>query len=78
MNKQWWLDTAEVIDANRLVPRAIMAGYGYAFWRLLEWYMALPEPTNQQSAAFASMVGLAGAVTKFYVETGRRWNGDGK
>lgn len=68
-----WLVAAERIDALRLAPRAIMAGYGWIVWETLQWYYSLPDPNTQQAAAFSAVIGAAGAAIKFYVETGRKW-----
>jgi len=35
---------AEWIDAWRVVPRLLVAGYTYATWKVIMWYMAL-QPT---------------------------------
>lgn len=34
---------AEWVDAWRIVPRVIVAGYGYVLWHVVKWYMSL-EP----------------------------------
>lgn len=68
-----WLAIAERIDALRLVPRAIMAGYGWIVWETLHWYYVLPNPSAEQTAALGAVITAAGAATKFYVETGRKW-----
>jgi hypothetical protein len=37
------LAVAEFVDAWRLIPRALVAGYGFVTWKVVEWYMNL-EP----------------------------------
>ena len=49
------------LDKWRIWPRLLITLYGLAFWRVTEWFMNLPDPTNAQSA-FVSVVGGAGAA----------------
>ena len=37
------LAVAEAIDAWRIFPRALVAGYAWVFWTVISWYMNL-EP----------------------------------
>lgn len=34
---------AEWVDAWRIIPRAMVAGYAYVMWHVVKWYMSL-EP----------------------------------
>ena len=38
------LSVAELIDAWRLIPRMMVAGYGWVVYTVIEWYMKL-KPT---------------------------------
>lgn len=38
------LAIGEWVDAWRLIPRLLVAGYAYAMWKIIQWYMTL-EPT---------------------------------
>lgn len=71
--KQRLLEAAEVADAWRLIPRAMLVGYGYMLWVTGEWFMALPEPSGPQSAYVSVLWGAAAAVTGFYFNSGRSW-----
>ena len=51
----------EELDKWRIWPRLLITLYGLAFWRVTEWFMSLPDPTNAQSA-FVSVVVGAGAA----------------
>jgi len=53
--------TPERLSAWRIFPRLLITLYGVAFCRTTEWFMQLPEPTNEQSA-FVSVVVAAGAA----------------
>ena len=53
--------TSEQVDRWRIVPRLFICLYGLAFFRATEWFMALPEPTNAQSAFISVIVGAGAA-----------------
>lgn len=83
VNKQQWLDWAEITDAWRVVPRAILFGYCFAtaklVFELVTWYMGLPiaertiEATSFAAGVITSVTGLATWATKFYIDSGRDW-----
>lgn len=73
MNKQKWLDIAEVLDAHRIFPKLSMSFAWTCAAYVGYWYMTLPDPTSEQSA-FAVVV--AGALAKsqdYYFQGGRKW-----
>jgi len=59
--------TPEWIDKWRIWPRLIITLYGIAFYRTTEWFMALPEPTNAQSAFVSVIVGAGAGFFGIYV-----------
>lgn len=65
------LITPERLDAWRVVPRLLVTGYGVMVWRVAEWFMSVPDPTAQQSAFVATVVGAAAAWFGLYVNSGR-------
>jgi len=84
MNKERWLQYAELFDSWRVVPRMLL--FGYSTWlviatdRLLTWYMALPiEAQTAQASAFCggsitALTGIGGYVYRIYSENGRDWS----
>lgn len=54
----------------RIVPRLMVAGYGWLMWRVSDWFMALPEPTGTQAAFVSTLVGASAAVFGLYVNSG--------
>ena len=62
----------EQIDRWRIVPRILMVLYGVAFYRVTEWFMQLPEPTNSQSAFVSVVVGAGAAWFGLYVGSGSK------
>lgn len=75
MIKQKLLVLAEVIDAFRAVPRAILIGYALLVWNVVSWYMQIEVPTTQQAALVTAVVGVIAPVAGFYQSTGRNWGG---
>lgn len=59
--------TPETLDKWRVWPRLIITLYGIAFYRTTEWFMALPEPTNAQSAFVSVIVGAGAGFFGIYV-----------
>lgn len=64
--------TPEQLDKWRIVPRLLIGLYGLAFFRATEWFMALPDPTNAQSAFISVIVGAGAAWFGLYVSTGNK------
>lgn len=59
--------TPEWLDRWRIWPRLIITLYGIAFYRTTEWFMALPDPTNAQSAFVSVIVGAGAGFFGIYV-----------
>lgn len=84
-NKQLWLDWAEITDAWRAIPRAIiftLLGWNiYLIDRIWSWYSHLA--TADRTVADAALIGtVITAVTgmftlslRFYQNSGRQWSG---
>jgi len=70
--------TAHCINRLRIVPRIIVGGYGYLIWDVVQWFMALPEPTTQQAALITTLTGVSVAVFGFYMQGGVTNKGGGK
>ena len=74
--KKRLLDAAEIIDAFRLVPRAVLVAYAWLVWYVINWYMQLPEPSTQQAALVTVVTSLIAAVIGLYQHSGRTWGGE--
>ena len=61
---------AECLNRLRIIPRVIVAGYGYLIWLVVNWFMQLPDPGNQQAALVTTVVGAAGIIFGFYMQGG--------
>jgi hypothetical protein len=73
--KEKFLNAAEVVDAWRVIPRAIMIGYGWIIYNVTEWFLLLPDPTGTQMGFASTIWGAAGILTGWYFSTGRKWDG---
>lgn len=67
------LDAAEVFDAWRIVPRAILSAYGALCFHLGTWFMGLKAPLPEQAAFVTAIIGLAVPLINFYFTSGRKW-----
>jgi len=67
-----WYNTIDssVIDKWRIWPRMLITLYGIMFYRVTEWFMTLPEPTNAQSAFVSVVVGAGAAWFGLYCGSG--------
>ena len=84
VNKQWWLNGAEIIDAWRVIPRALIVvfcvWFAYTTDFIIHWYASLSVEgqTTQVStfcgAVFGVMGTMAGYVFKVYTSGGRSWD----
>lgn len=57
-------------DKLRIFPRAFISMYIYLLWRVVEWFMALPDPTNAQAGLVSVVVGAGAAWFGLYVNSG--------
>lgn len=69
---------AECLNRLRIIPRTIVAGYGYLVWVVAQWFMALPDPGTQQAALVTTIVGAAGMIFGFYMQGGITGGGGSK
>lgn len=60
------------IDNFRVVPRLMVAGYGWLMYDVAVWFMALEDPTNPQSLFVSTMVGASAAVFGLYTNSGNK------
>ena len=65
-----WIHLARAIDAWRPFPRAFIMIYIWMVYRVIEWYLALPDPTMEQSGLISVVVGAGAAWFGLYVASG--------
>ena len=56
-------------DKLRVFPRVFITVYIIMFWRVTEWFMALPEPNNAQAGLVSVVVGAGAAWFGLYVNS---------
>jgi hypothetical protein len=49
--------TMERILKWKILPRLMMLGMSLSAWRVVEWFMQLPDPTSQQAALVSVVTG---------------------
>ena len=59
----------ETLDKLRLFPRLFITVYIWMFYDVVQWFMALPEPTNQQAGLVSIIVGAGAAWFGLYVRS---------
>jgi hypothetical protein len=84
LNKERWLDFAQMFDTWRVVPRLVL--FGYMWWvahvtdGTLTWYQHLPsaertlEASGLAGAIITAVTGLAVWVYKIYSDNSNDWS----
>ena len=75
-SKEKWLAAAEVIDALRLIPRAIILAF---IWIVLDAYLWMKGIGLSNSEKVMVFTGITSAATiwlTFYLNSGRKWKSD--
>lgn len=62
--------TPEACNKWRIVPRALVLCYGAFCFDVGYWFMAMPDPTNAQSAFVSVIWGASAAWFGLYVQSG--------
>jgi hypothetical protein len=65
---------ARAVDSWRIFPRVFITTYIYLLYKVVIWYMALPNPTMEQSGLVSIVVGAGAAWFGLY--TGSRAKSD--
>ena len=66
----WIIHLAVAIDAWRIFPRIFITTYIFLLYKVVVWYMNLPNPTMEQSGLVSIVVGAGAAWFGLY--TGSR------
>ena len=59
----------ETLDKLRLFPRLFITVYIWMFYDVVQWFMALQVPTNQQAGLVSIIVGAGAAWFGLYVRS---------
>ena len=66
---QNWIFLAQMVDSWRIFPRVFVCVYIVLLYKVVIWFMALPEPNLEQSALVSIVVGAMAAVFGIYAGT---------
>ena len=68
---QRWIFLSNMIDAWRIFPRAFLSVYIFLLYYATMWFMALPDPTLEQSGLISVIVGAGAAWFGLYAGTAK-------
>ena len=68
---QRWIWLSNMIDAWRIFPRAFLSIYIFLLYYSTMWFMALPDPTLEQSGLISVIVGAGAAWFGLYAGTAK-------
>ena len=69
---QSWIDMAKAVDAWRIFPRLFLTVYIILLYKTVIWYMALPDPSMEQSGLISVVVGAGAAWFGLYTGTSKK------
>ena len=69
---QRWVDLAHAVDQWRIFPRVFISTYIYLLYKVVTWYMALPNPTMEQSGLVSIVVGAGAAWFGLYTGSSKK------
>ena len=65
---------AKAVDSWRIFPRVFITTYIYLLYKVVIWYMELPDPTMEQSGLVSIVVGAGAAWFGLYTGTSKKDN----
>ena len=68
---QWLIHLAVSVDQWRIFPRVFLSVYIYLLYKVTIWFMALPNPTFEQSGLVSIVVGAGAAWFGLYAGTSK-------
>ena len=68
---QAFIDLAKAIDAWRIFPRVFISVYIFLLYKVTMWFMALENPTLEQSGLVSIVVGAGAAWFGLSAGTGK-------
>tara|TARA_R100001244_G_scaffold40425_1_gene36474 strand:+ start:800 stop:1147 length:348 start_codon:yes stop_codon:yes gene_type:complete len=64
-----WVHLAKTIDAWRIFPRAFVTVYIVLLYKVITWFMTIPEPNLEQAGLVSVVTGAMAAVFGIYAGT---------
>ena len=62
----------QVFDQWRVIPRLLMIMMLISTYRVVEWYMQLPDPSTQQTTLVSIMTGMLSGSFGLFLGSGRK------
>ena len=69
---QGLIDLARAVDQWRIFPRVFISTYIFLLYKVVIWYMELPNPTMEQSGLVSIVVGAGAAWFGLYAGTSKK------
>tara|TARA_R100000664_G_scaffold3778_2_gene8160 strand:- start:407 stop:760 length:354 start_codon:yes stop_codon:yes gene_type:complete len=66
---QKWIHLARTVDAWRIFPRVFVGVYIVLLYKVITWFMTLPEPNLEQAGLVSIVTGAMAAVFGIYAGT---------
>jgi len=67
-----WIHMARAVDSWRIFPRFFISTYIILLYKVVVWYMALPNPTMEQSGLVSIVVGAGAAWFGLYTGSSKK------
>jgi hypothetical protein len=64
--------TPEELNQWRVVPRLLMVAMVFMTYRVVEWFMTIPEPTLEQAGLVSVMTGALTGSFGLFLGSGRK------
>ena len=68
----FWELAPHYVNDWRVFPRAFVVMYFWLLWRVVEWFLALPDPSGSQAAFASAVIGAGAGWFGLYVGTPRQ------
>jgi len=72
---QKYIDLATMVDAWRIFPRVFICTYIYLLYKVVVWFMALPDPNMNQAGLVSVVVGAGAAWFGLYTQSKPKMQG---
>ena len=66
---QWLIHLAKAVDSWRIFPRIFISTYIFLLYKVVIWYMELPNPSIEQSGLVSIVVGAGAAWFGLYTSS---------
>ena len=66
---QKWIHLSRTVDAWRIFPRVFVGVYIVLLYKVITWFMTLPEPNLEQAGLVSIVTGAMAAVFGIYAGT---------